>query len=136
MRSRPSRYRAAAAFAAVGLLAGGAHVVATDIASQRLWREVLPLACLIGAILGALTLPTGWRRGALVAFVAAPAFALAYSVAEVAMMIVRGEITDFREWMMAILHWLFVVLDKATIGALVATLAGAAAGRWLGRSQL
>ncbi len=132
-RRRPSRRRAAAAFAVVGLLAGAAHVLATEPGSLRLWREVLPLAALIGAALGALVRPVGWGRGALVALLAAPAFAVAYAIAEAAMMASRGDIVGVGEWLAAVGHWTVVVLGKAAIGAAAAMAGGAAAGRWLGR---
>lgn len=129
----PSRRRAALAFALVGLLAGSAHVVASDAMSLRLWREVLPLAGIVGAVLGALLRPAGWRRGGLVALLAILLFAFAYALAETAMMAGRGEIDSLADWPAQVLHWTLVVLQKSALGAAVATVAGAAAGQWLRR---
>ncbi len=128
-----SRRRAAFAFGLVGLLAGAAHVIASDSESLRLWREVLPLACVVGAVLGAVLRPPGWRRGASLALLAVFVFALAYAIAETAMMASRNEIEQLVDWPASILHWTGVVLAKSAVGALVAILSGAAAGHWLGR---
>lgn len=130
--SRPSRRRAAAAFAAVGLLAAAAHVLTTEPESMRLWRETLPLAALIGALAGAVLRPADWRRGALIGLLAAPAFALAYALAESAMMAGRGEIAGAGEWLAAVWRWFVVVIRQAAVGALAAALGGAVAGHWLG----
>ncbi|MEQ8654477.1 MAG: hypothetical protein RIC87_18560 [Kiloniellales bacterium] len=130
---QPSRRRAALAFALVGLLAGAAHVLASEGDSLRLWREVLPLACLIGALLGLVFRPAGWRKGALVAFLAIPAFAFAYALAETVMLANRGALSGLADWPATVLHWLGVVLAKSALGGVVATLAGALAGYWLRR---
>ncbi len=128
----PSRLRAALSFALVGLLAGTAHVLAHEPESPRLWREVLPLACIVGAVLGALFRPSGWFQGLLVALLALPGFAIVYAVAETAMMAGRGEIAGLAEWPAWILHWTALVLTRSAVGGLVAIMAGAAAG-WLSK---
>ncbi len=128
-----SARRAALAFGLAGLVAGGAHVIATDAGNVRLWREVLPLAGVIGALLGAVLRPAGWRRGALTALLAVPAFAVLYAVAETAMMAGRGEISGLAGWADGVIHWTGVVLGKATVGVGAAVLAGAVAGAWVNR---
>lgn len=130
-----SRRRASAAYATVGLLAGAAHVLASDGDSIRLWREVLPLAGIVGALLGAFMRPVGWLRGALVAMLAVPGFALLYAFAETAMMAGRGEVSTPADWVMGVAHWAGVVLAQAAAGGVVAALAGAAAGGWLGSKR-
>lgn len=130
---RPLRRQAALAFALVGLLAGSAHVLSSEPESLRLWREVLPLACIVGAVLGALFRPSGWRAGALLALLAIPGFALAYALAETAMMASRGELAGLADWPASVVHWTGVVLRQALVGAVVAALAGVLAGRWLGQ---
>lgn len=131
---KTSRRRAAGGFAVVGLFAGGAHVLGADPADMRLWREVLPLAVLLGALLGAAFRPVGWRQGAVLALVAVPAFALAYALAETAMMAGRGELAGIGDGAAATAHWIGVVMRQALIGGGVAVVAGAAVGAWLGRS--
>ncbi|GAB5467446.1 MAG: hypothetical protein Kilf2KO_04760 [Rhodospirillales bacterium] len=133
--SSPSRRRAALGFALVGLLAGGAHVLASEADSLRLWREVLPLACLVGAILGVLFRPARWLSGALVALLAVFGFALAYAVAETAILAGRGEIAGLGAWPASIFHWIGVVLAQSALGGAVAVLAGALAGVWIGRPR-
>lgn len=129
-----SRRRAAGAFAVVGLLAGAAHVLATEAGDLRLWREVAPLAVLLGALLGAAFRPVGWRQGAALALIAIPAFALAYALAETAMTAGRGELSGVGDGAAAAAHWIGVVMRQAAIGGVAAALAGAAGGAWLGRS--
>lgn len=131
--TKPPWLRCAGAFAAAGLVAGAAHVLWTDADSLRLWREVLPLAGLIGATVGAIFRPAGWRRGALAALLAAPAFALAYAVAEASMMAGRGEVSGLGGWLSGVADWTAIVLARSAAGASVAIAAGAAAGWRLGR---
>jgi len=135
MHSRPSRAHAAAFFAVAGLLAGAAHVLATEAGDLRLWREVLPLAGVVGAILGAAVRPANWRQGVLTALLALPAFALAYALAETAMMYARGEISSPAEAVRALAHWFAVVVRKAAVGAVAANLFGGVAGWLLGRMR-
>jgi len=130
--SPPSHRLAAALFASVGLMAATAHVLASEAENLRLWREVLPLAALVSAVLGAVFRPIGWLRGALTACVAVFVFAIAYSIAETAILASRNEIAGFSEWAASIFYWMGVVLSKAAIGGSVATLAGGASGFWLG----
>jgi len=133
--ARPSRRRAAAAFAAVGLAAGAVHVIAADAGDPRLWRETLPLAGVVGALLGAAVRPTGWFAGLLTAILAVPVFAFAYAVAETAIAASRGDVAGLAGWSASISHWTEQVLAQATVGAAAAILASAAAGFWLGRPR-
>lgn len=132
-RSRLTRTRAAALFGGVGLIAGAAHVLMDDAENLRLWREVLPLAVLVGGALGAIFRPIGWCKGALAALLAVFAFAIAYSVAETAILASRNEVTGLAGWTASIFRWIGVVLSKAAIGGSVATLAGGVGGYWLHR---
>jgi|GEM_PF-1831780 hypothetical protein len=132
-KSRPSRLRAAALFASVGLIAGTAHVLTSDAENLRLWREVLPLAALVGGVLGAVFRPLGWRKGAHAALLAVFAFSIAYGVAETAILASRNEVSGLAGWTVSIFHWMGVVLSKAAIGAVTATLAGGFVGFWLHR---
>ncbi len=130
---RPSRRQAAIMFAAVGVAAATVHVLWHDAGNLRLWREALPLAALVGALLGAVFRPCGWRVGGLVALAAIPIVALGYGTAETAILAGRGTITGAVGWIESIVFWVGVVLAKVAIGGITAILAGAAAGRWLGR---
>ena len=132
---RPRRLTAAAAFAAAGLIAAAAHVLLTDPQSLRLWRETLPLAAGVGAALGALVRPAGWRQGAALALLAIPAFALAYATAETAMAATRREVTTLADWPASIVRWTGTVLQKALAAGGVAVVAGAVAGRVAGQSR-
>lgn len=129
--SHPSPWLAAALFAGVGLMAGAAHVLASDAENPRLWREVLPLSALTGGALGAIFRPLGWRQGALAALLAVFAFAIAYSVAETAILGTQNEVTGFTGWTGSIFHWMGIVLSKAALGGSFATVAGGAGGFWL-----
>ena len=129
----PTRRQAAISFAMVGLIAGTAQVLTSDIDNTRLWREVIPLASLVGAVLGTVLQPCGWRSGAVAAVLALLSFTLTYGVAETAMMAGRGEIDNFLQWPASILHWTGLVLSQAAIGGIAATLAGGIAGNWLRR---
>ncbi len=131
--SHPPRLLAAALFAGVGMIAGAAHVLMDDAENLRLWREVLPLAALVGSVLGAIFRPNGWRKGALAALLAVFAFAIAYGVAETAILASRNEVTGLAGWTASIFHWIGVVLSKAAIGGLTTTLAGSVGGFWLRR---
>lgn len=133
--STPSRKLAAALFASVGFMAATAHVLASDAENLRLWREVLPLAALVGAVLGALFRPAGWLQGALTACVAVFVFAIAYSVAETVIYDGQNEIARFSGWAASIFYWMGVVLSEAAIGGIVATLAGGSGGFWLRRQS-
>lgn len=51
------------------------------------------------------------------------------------MMAGRGEIAGLADWAAGVLHWTGVTLSQAAVGGTVATVAGAAAGQWLGRRR-
>lgn len=56
------RLRAALAFSVAGLAAASLHVIVETPGALRDWRQTLPLAALVGALLGAI--PSPRRRGA------------------------------------------------------------------------
>lgn len=128
---RPSRGLAAAIFASVGLIAGAAHVGFNEADNIRLWREVLPLAGIVGACLGAAFRPTRWLSAALTALLAILAFAMVYGIAETAILASRGEISGVYGWAVSSIYWAGEVLSKAAFGGIVAILAGAMSSRWL-----
>ena len=132
-QTRPSRGLAAIAFAAVGLVAGAAHVLANDVESLRLWREVSPLAVLVGACVGALARPRDWLSGGLASFLALLVFAVAYGVAEAFIGVGRDEVAGLAEWVASVGFWAKKVLAQAALGGAAATLAGAAMGHCLCR---
>lgn len=129
----PSRWRAAVLFGGVGLIAGAAHVLVSDMDNVRLWREVLPLAGFVGGGLGGLFRPIGWRRGALAGLQALLAFATAYAIAETAIQASQNEIAGVAGWISSVAIWVVVVLSKAAVGGIVAIIASGALGLWLER---
>ncbi|MEO1194032.1 MAG: hypothetical protein AAFY02_19905 [Pseudomonadota bacterium] len=135
MVQKPKRRWAALLFALVGLLAGATHVLTTAPESVQLWREVLPLACLVGAGLGALLRPRDWFRGAAAAAIALLVFALAYALAETVIQVRRGEVSGLDAMLESLLHWSLVVISKIGLAGLVAIAAGALAGFFLSRSK-
>lgn len=86
-----TRLRSALLFAAAAGGAAALHVVVDTPGTLHHWRQILPLALILGALVGALVRPKGALWGAIAAMIGLWAFAAVFAVGHGAIAALQGD---------------------------------------------